>query len=182
MNRIALHFALAVGWCITLASAPALADLYRCTGPNGDIVFTDDLSTCPGATKHEPAGAVQQVETKSAPPAAARTAAQRAAPAASAGDQEALKRHWLEKKRAKEEELRALEEKTDYLSRYVTGCNRGADVITRDRTGMKRTVPCDEIRSEYERALNQQDALRDYLADGLRRECRKAGCLPGWIR
>ena len=99
------------------------------------------------------------------------------------GDHErAQKAQWQQKKRSKEEELRLLRERNDRLARYVKACNRGGEIITRDETGIKRTVPCDEIRSEYDESLKRQESIREYLESGLRRECRRAGCLPGWIR
>jgi len=43
-------------------------------------------------------------------------------------------------------------------------------------------VPCDDIRREHAATADEAEALRAYLDTGLRRECRQAGCLPGWIR
>jgi hypothetical protein len=182
MNRIKRIFALSFTLLLS-AAAPASAELYRCIGPDGSLVFTDDESTCPGASTHEPSGALQT--HRSEPPATptAAPAGIRHRPDVSREDgQTAMKKHWQAKKRAKESELRALQERSEYLSRYVSGCNRGGEVIARDEIGINRTVSCDKIRAEYEQTLEQQEPIREYLDSGLQRECRKAGCLPGWIR
>jgi len=62
--------ALALG--LVLGAAPAAAEMYRCTGPGGEVLFTSDPSQCPGAETHEPEGAVQRHEATQAPPAASR--------------------------------------------------------------------------------------------------------------
>jgi hypothetical protein len=97
------------------------------------------------------------------------------------GDQ-AQKQLWQQKKTAAEEELRNLEERRTRLARVVACCNRGSEIVTQDSTGLKYQVSCDEIREQYEANDEQAAELRAYLATGLRRECREAGCLPGWIR
>jgi hypothetical protein len=174
--------------CVTfllssVGSAPA--DLYRCVRPDGGIVFTDDESTCPGASSHQSSGALQthRSQTPTAPaPAPAPAAMQRPPEVPRVDESSAMKKHWQAKKRAKEDELRALEERSDYLSRFVSGCNRGAEVFARDELGINRTASCDDIRAEYAQSIERQEPIREYLDDGLQRECRRAGCLPGWIR
>ena len=42
--------ALAIG----LGAAPAQAELFRCTGPDGKTIFTDKKDACPGAEPFEP--------------------------------------------------------------------------------------------------------------------------------
>jgi hypothetical protein len=172
--------------CVTflLSSVGAApADLYRCVRPDGGILFTDDESTCPGASSHESSGALQthRSETPTAP-AAAPAVMRRRPEVPRVDESSAMKKHWQAKKREKEDELRALEERSEYLSRFVSGCNRGAEIFARDELGINRTVSCDDIRTEYEQSIEQQEPIREYLDDGLRRECRRAGCLPGWIR
>ena len=182
MNRIGRIFALSFTLLLS-AAAPAPAELYRCIGPAGRLVFTDDASTCPGASTHEPSGALQTHRSEAPPSPTTAPARIRRRPNVHLEDgQTAMKNHWQTKKREKQNELRVLQERSDYLSRFVSGCNRGADVIARDDNGIKRTVPCDEIRAEYEQSLERQESIREYLDNGLQRECRKAGCLPGWIR
>jgi hypothetical protein len=169
-----------------LGSVPgaALAEMYRCVSPDGRVTFTDNASACPGAQKHEAFDRVQTLSsdpTDPAPPPAA-PASERYRDAQKAlDDDRAQKQHWQQKKHAAEEELRALEARQTRLTRVVTGCNRGAEIITRDSTGIKYKLSCDEIRREHDAAEEQAEELRAYLASGLRRECREAGCLPGWI-
>ncbi len=180
MNRLAIVFA----FCFAvLLSGAAHADLYRCIGPDGGLVFTDDESTCPGAATHESSGEIQTHRAGSpASPVADSPGVERHPKLSSADEQTAMKKHWQARKRASEGELRALQERSDYLSRFVTGCNRGGQVTARDETGIKRTVSCDEIRAEYQQTLDRLEPIREYLDNGLRHDCRKAGCLPGWIR
>jgi hypothetical protein len=182
MNRLEIVFALCFAVLLARA-APAHADLYRCIGPDGGLVYTDDESICPGAATHESSGKIQTHRSGAPPSRVADSPGveYRTKPSRADG-QTAMKKHWQAKKRAKEGELRALEERSEYLSRFVTGCNRGAQVTARDETGIKRTVSCDEIRAEYQQTLERLEPIREYLDSGLRRDCRKAGCLPGWIR
>ena len=52
------------------APSPANADLYRCTAPDGRVIFTDNRATCPGSEKYEPKGKLQSIATEeSLPPA-----------------------------------------------------------------------------------------------------------------
>jgi len=169
-----------------LASAamalPAAAELYRCTGPGGDIIFTDDKSNCPGAAKHDPQAELQTVPADTESPAAAPARATRDSYARRAAHERAQKVQWQQKKRSKEEELRMLQARQSQLARYVKSCNRGVEIIGRDETGIKYRVSCDHIRQEYAENEARQVPLRDYLTTGLQRECRQSGCLPGWIR
>jgi hypothetical protein len=168
---------------LLLTAATATAELYRCIGPDGGLVFTDDESTCPGASAHESPGALQTHRAEAPPSDTAAPPARPRRPIVARTDERtAMKNHWQSQKRAKENELRVLQERSEYLSRFVAGCNRGSDIISRDETGIKRTVSCDKIRAEYEQSLERQQPIRDYLDGGLQRECRQAGCLPGWIR
>jgi len=65
----------------------------------------------------------------------------------------------------------------------VRWCNEGRDVYTEDEdTGLRRKIPCREIDARHAELQEERAALRAYLDGGLQEECRKAGCLPGWIR
>jgi hypothetical protein len=164
------------------ASGLATAELYRCTGPDGRIVFTDNRATCPGAEEHEPRGEVQTIPAEDDSQPAAAAARSQPASIPQLESERAQKQHWQQKKRMKEEELRLLQERHAQLAKYVTACNRGMEIISRDETGIKYRVSCDEIRKEYQQTEALQKPIREYLETGLERECRQAGCLPGWIR
>jgi hypothetical protein len=41
---------------------------------------------------------------------------------------------------------------------------------------------CDALRTRADALRRAEQALERYLESGLREECRRAGCLPGWIR
>ena len=49
-------------------------------------------------------------------------------------------------------------------------------------TGIRRSYDCRDVDNEHEQVKARLAGLRLYLDDGLEEECRRAGCLPGWIR
>ncbi|MFQ5416399.1 MAG: hypothetical protein ACE5FL_05025 [Myxococcota bacterium] len=181
----------AVALCGALAD-PASADLYRCTKPDGSSVFTDSRATCPGADSYQPSGSLQTIpRDHGASPAA--PAPPSNGPAASGrrdgrdrhrqdSSQSSEKAHWQYRKQQAAAELTRTEERGSELQRYLTACNRGMDIIQRDATGLKHQVPCNAIRTEFDELDAHRRALREFLESGLREECRRAGCLPGWIR
>ena len=164
-----------------LVVAPAAsADLYRCTRPDGRIVFTDNTQACPQARKHEPTGVVQHIQN--APPRATRPAALGGSASLSQQAEASAEASWRAKKAASEAELEHLEGQHESLRSSVTWCNRGGELYQKDDVGIKRSVSCHNVQAEF-RALGPRIAkLRRYLAEGLEDECRRAGCLPGWLR
>jgi hypothetical protein len=172
------------------SAPPAAAEIYRCTRPDGAVVYSDNKANCPGAGKHEPSGRLQTLseDAETAPvPGSAEPAEQAMqpapdAPAHNAEDQRGQKAHWQQLKRTKEAELRALEERHAQIGRFVAACNRGQRIISRDATGIKYGVSCDRIRAEHAETLKLQAPLREYIETGLAQDCRRAGCLPGWLR
>jgi hypothetical protein len=169
---------------LALLSASALAtaahaELFRCTGPDGKAIFTDQKQNCPGADASEPAGVVHRAETPEPPPGA---------PAARAGDpQTAIAEAqaaslWKQKKRDAEQQLERIQARRDWIRKFVGHCNRGGWVTTRDDAGIQQVVNCTELKAELDALETQEAAARDYLATGLSEECRRAGCLPGWLR
>ena len=161
----------------------ARADLLRCPGPDGNIIYTDDASVCPGVEPYEPAGVVHSVEPV-APAAIGRQQRleamdrQRLKDQAEAGEIE----RWQLKKREKQQELQSIASRREDLLGLLAWCNRGGRVVTYDDAGIKRAVRCSDVKKEL-KALEQQEAsARHYLKHELAEECRRAGCLPGWIR
>ena len=175
--------ALGAALLVVSVARDARGDLLRCPGPDGNIIFTDDPSVCPGAEPFEPSGTVHSVKPV-APAAIGRQQRleamerRRLMDEAEAGEIE----RWQLKKRTKEEELRDIASRREQLLGLVTWCNRGGRVVTYDDAGIKRAVRCSEVKKEL-KALEQQEAsVRHYLKHELAEECRRAGCLPGWIR
>jgi len=167
---------------LAAAGAAANAEVYRCVGPDGQMRFTDDPSACPGARKHDSPAKLQTVSTPAADSAPPLDAMDGAAAEAAIDHDRAHKRLWQQKKRIAEEKLRVLVDREAKLEPAVTGCNRGAEIISRDDAGLKYRVSCDEIRAQHAEVRDEAEELRRYLDEGLQRECREAGCLPGWIR
>lgn len=161
--------------------APAAAELFRCLGADGQVVFTDQKSLCPGADPHEPSGVVHSVEPQPAPSRPAAPAP--SDPALLDRDVEAaMIEHWQQKKRDAEQAIAQIRKRREWMLPYVGHCNRGGYVTTRDDAGIQQVVNCSVLRREFDALEQQEAAARDYLTLGLREECRKAGCLPGWIR
>jgi hypothetical protein len=173
------------------AAAPARAEMYRCAGPDGRPIYTSDASVCPGARRHQPSRDVQRVPA-AAPawpgdPALAREAPGRAGreaapPAALDEAEDAQAAMWRRKRTQAEEELRGLSRGQEELREIVTWCNRGGELIVEDEVGIRDRYDCGDAREAYERAGARIAELRAYLGGGLDDECRRAGCLPGWIR
>jgi hypothetical protein len=163
-----------------LLAAPAAAEIYKCVGDDGKTTFTSRADSCPGATLHRPKGRLQTVPSSDGPrPAPARAARP---PAAAAGQQQADAARWRAKRTKAEQEKAEIAGNLEAYRRIVTGCNRGATYTVKDETGIKREFSCDEARSTYDRMQQRQAEIDGYLTGGLTDECRRAGCLPGWIR
>lgn len=172
-------------WLLYAASAEA--EIFRCKGPNGEVRFTSDASKCPHAAPHAAKdGSFQKVEAASAPLASARpgsiTAPRRASPAAAATTA-AAEASWRKKKSDAVQSVADLEMARAHALQAVKWCNRGYGVNREnERTGLRETVPCDQVDEEFAEIERQLTAARDYLTTGLEEECRTSGCLPGWIR
>lgn len=175
LPTVALGLLLAAG-----GAGPAAAEMYRCAGADGEVLFTSDPSQCPGAEAHEPAGAVQRHEATHAPPAATRS---RSAEEAHAESDRARAARWRTKRVESERRLVRVEELLESSRRSVRWCNEGRDVyVTEEDTGLRRRVPCRKIDARHADLQAEREELRAYLDEGLQEECRRAGCLPGWIR
>ena len=179
MRRAACAALLAAGALALAGGAPASAEMYRCKGPDGRVLFTGDPSQCPGAQSYEPRRDVQRADP--APVPEPRSAALEA-PAAR--DDAAREARWRTKRRQSEAKLARVEQAVADAEQATTWCNQGHEVFATDpETGLRRELSCDHIRAEYERLTAERDRLRAYLHEGgLEEECRRAGCLPGWIR
>ena len=165
---------------LIVADAPR-ADLYRCPAPDGGSVFTDNPNACPGARAHQPTAVIQKIPTAPPPRAASRAPA----PNRAAMQQQAeadMARAWRQKKTQKEQALRAISSRRDHLLEAVTWCNRGGELLRRDASGLNRKVSCKRVRGDLAALETEVASVKAYLDEGLEEECRRAGCLPGWIR
>jgi hypothetical protein len=173
----------ALALCAVSARGVAAADLLRCQGPDGRIVFTDDKSVCPDSQPYQPAATVHEVSTPaSRDPAAgdaSRARAQREKEDQASSAQAAV---WRQRRMDKEDELRRATAEYDYLKSYVAFCNRGNYVFTDDDAGIKTQVSCRDLSARLAALDVRVQGLHDYLDRELPDECRRAGCLPGWLR
>ena len=103
--------------------------------------------------------------------------------AAAAPDDTGAEQTWRDKKRGAERTLADARARAEYLDRAVTFCKRGNYLYTEDdATGLRQDVKCDDVVEEAQHLDAQVKELEQYLAEGLEEECRRAGCLPGWLR
>jgi hypothetical protein len=78
--------------------------------------------------------------------------------------------------------LRDAEAELGTLHEVAGWCNRGHMVYAHDEDGLRRDVDCDEVDARERELRREQKRLQAYLDEGLEEECRRAGCLPGWLR
>jgi hypothetical protein len=89
---------------------------------------------------------------------------------------------WKRKRVDAEAERRELTRLVGEIEEVVTWCNRGGGLIVEDDLGVRKDYDCEDAQQTYTKASARLTELRRYLAGGLEDECRRAGCLPGWIR
>jgi hypothetical protein len=165
---------------LTLAAgSPGRAEIYKCVGADGKTLFTSDRSQCPSAVRHQPAGRLEKLPARSRPSVRGAPARLRGRGLGSVAGNEAL---WRGKKLRAEAELQDLEGRLEYMRRAVGWCNRGHSLYAEDDTGIRRSYSCRDVHNEHEQLKARLAGLRLYLDEGLEEECRRAGCLPGWIR
>jgi hypothetical protein len=158
---------------------PARTEIYKCVGADGNTLFTGDLTQCPGAERHESTGRLETAPTQPRPSVRRPPARLRGRATGSVPGDEAL---WRGKKLRAETELRDLEGRLEYVRRAVGWCNRGHALYAEDETGIRSSYDCRKVQNEYEEVKARLAGLRVYLDEGLEEECRRSGCLPGWIR
>lgn len=163
---------------LVLLAAPAAAEIYKCVGPDGQITFTSSPDACRGAVPHQPRGTVQRVPSAAAP---SRAPARRA-PSAAVADDEARAQRWRARRKNALAEQAKLAQEVEAYRQIVTGCNRGFTWNVEDETGIKKDFSCDGARASYAAKQQRLAELDEYLDHGLADECRRAGCLPGWVR
>jgi len=167
--------------------APAGAEIYRCKGPDGKVLFTGDASQCPGQAAHKTKGQIQSMgSTNTDAPAALeerpRSAAPPRRPRYDNTAEEAQAAVWRARKQEAQARLASVSKRLPGVRKAAGWCNRGDNVYATDELGIRRDIPCESINDDVRELEKAQAELTDYLDEGLEEECRKAGCLPGWIR
>jgi hypothetical protein len=166
--------------CVLSGAGPAHAELYKCQGADGKMLFTGDRSQCPGAAAHEPSGEIQR--TQPTGPARAPTQLRPARPAAPREDDAAEAQVWRAKRVEAESALDQTEARLAAVRQVAGWCNRGREVFAEDQDGLRQGVSCEEVDATELALRREQKRLAAYLGQGLEEECRRAGCLPGWLR
>lgn len=163
-------------------ASEAAAGLFRCVRPDGSVLYTDSEASCPGAKPHEPAAAIQSYPSHDSPrvntPASVRKRNERRRRASEAS----MRAEWVAKQREAQRDLEAAEAKRKDLLPYVTVCNRGGTLYVQRSNGMRTDFSCDDLKRQVAELEGEKQKLHAYLNGGLQAECRKAGCLPGWLR
>ena len=173
---------LIAGW---LLASDAPADLFRCQRPDGSVLYTDSEASCPGAKPHRPLGAVQnfpsshagRTTTAPAPASVRRRDALR-----QERHESALKAEWVAVQRKAQRDLEIAEARREGLLPFVTICNRGGALYIEKENGLRDDISCNEIKAKVAELDLERKSLHAYLNGELQAECRKAGCLPGWLR
>jgi hypothetical protein len=162
-------------------STGAQAETYKCQGPDGKTLFTSDRSLCPRAERHESPGQIQRSSGgPELPPARPRESATHRT--RRAFDDAAEAQVWRAKRANAEAELAEARARLETLHEVAGWCNRGREVWATDADGLRHGVDCEELKAQQKALRGEEKRLEAYLAEGLEEECRRAGCLPGWIR
>jgi hypothetical protein len=159
-----------------LVATPGSAELFRCTGPDGKTIFTDQQGACPDADPYEPSGVVHSAPS----PSKGSTAAVRRRRDDSDRAAEEESKVWRQKKRDAQARIDEIQRRRVWMKPYVTHCNRGGYVTTRDDAGIQDVVNCSRLRHEFA-ALDKLEAeANDYLVNvlGERREALESLVYP----
>ena len=176
-------FPLGLALALALGSGAANADMYKCPGPDGETLYTSDASQCPGASAHVPDGSVQRGHSGRSTPSNAALPVLRRSPPPARPATDAEAGAWRVKRGQAERELSDVEARLAYVSRGLTLCNRGRNLYSEDKdTGLREAYSCTDVKREHGQLEAEQQRLKAYLSGGLEEECRRAGCLPGWVR
>jgi hypothetical protein len=172
-----------------LAPSAVGAEIFKCKGADGKAIYTSDPTVCPGTRPHELKTEMQTVvpSSRAGRSSAGRTASEKEAvgeaeKGAAGGIPDGLMEMWRRKRPEARAKLAELKSHAEYLHAVAGGCNRGATWYAKDEAGLKHYVSCDELKSRGLKVDREIAKLEAYLAGGLEDECRRAGCLPGWIR
>jgi hypothetical protein len=175
--------AVLLGLAVALAPAAIGAEgIYRCTGADGKTVFTSNPSACPNAKPHVLKSKLQTV-IESPGSASSSRGARASRPAARAPARaDGLEQMWRRKRSEKQQQLAQLDRSLHRAKSMAKGCNRGGEWYSTDESGIRKHVSCDKVKARLRRLEMERAELQEYLRSGIEDECRKADCLPGWIR
>jgi hypothetical protein len=180
---------------LALAAAPAAAELIEYRLPDGSTGYTDEPARVPWGAQIVSAreeSAPSQARAEPAP--AAREAAEPSSEVAASApdpDAEALAAAaWRQRARQAQEAVREAQIRVEARERIYSDC-RGRENYWNwhyghydDRRyrnpGLESS--CDDEAEALDAAREALAEAESYAADGLYEDCRRSGCLPGWIR
>jgi hypothetical protein len=163
---------------VPLAGWPADILTYR--APDGSVGITDDPKLVPPGSEilrrdpKTPARRQANFETAATP--------RNLSPQRS-GDTDrdaAEENHWHQKLRqARQDEERAAHA-LELAERDYRSCRHRENLGSAYQTHLPGETACDE--APVEAAQQEYERAKAYAEDGIEDECRRAGCLPGWLR
>ncbi|HME69467.1 MAG TPA: hypothetical protein VKM54_06315 [Myxococcota bacterium] len=170
-------------WTV-FAAQPALAgELLTYRTPDGNLGITDEPKLVPPGSEILRRDAETPRRGAASPDAAPAPTAHRNLSAKGSGDADpdaAEAMRWRQKLRqARQDEERAAHA-LELAERDYRSCRHRENFGSSYQTHIPGETACDEApvaaaQHEYERA-------KAYAEDGIEDECRRAGCLPGWLR
>ena len=163
-----------------MLASPGRTEIYKCQTPDGKTLFTTQRSECPGAKAHVIKGRVHSIE-HSVAEGSARPPARRSS-AARFDEDAGREAMWREKKARSHRQPEEAAQRLATVRKAVGWCNRGHDLYTENQSGIRSNYSCSDVHREFEELARTESELRAYLDGGLEEDCRRSGCLPGWIR
>jgi len=151
--------------------------------PDGSVGITDDPKLVPAGAeilRRDPKTPQREPRSRDAdvPPAAHRNL-----PAQRFSDTDpdaAEATHWRQKlHQARQDEERAAHA-LELAERDYRSCRRRENLGSSSQTHIPGETSCDE--APVEAAQREYERAKTYAEDGIEDECRRAGCLPGWLR
>lgn len=171
-----------IGLLWAALAQPALAgELLTYRTPDGSLGITDDPKLVPAGSeilRRDPETPPRGRPSRDLPATASRSIPAKRSQDADPDAAEATR--WRQKlRKARQEEERAAHA-LELAERDYRSCRHRENFASSYQAHIPGETACDEApvvaaQQEYERA-------KAYAEDGIEDECRRAGCLPGWLR
>jgi len=181
-----VSLAIRTGWLLVVVllwwSENARAQIYKCPGGAGEMIFTSDPTACPGAQPHALRRDLQRAVQEPAAPSRSSGARRQPGVGRTGSAEDGFERMWRRKRPESVQELKQLDARLARMKGVVQACNEGSQWYATDASGIRKHVPCSELRAQHAELENRRRQLVAYLEEGLEDACRRAGCRPGWVR
>jgi hypothetical protein len=169
-------------------AGPAIAELVEYRTPDGRTGYTNDPARLPPGARivsaREESAASPPATPAAAPPAPGVRATPAASHAESANAESDAEAEWQWRERKASAAGAVDQARRDLASaeRLYSDC-RGRENYWNARYAHSPVdSSCDDEGDRLEAARERLAEAEAYLADGLFEDCRRSGCLPGWVR